>query len=75
MKKEIQRLKEIFKNSPYEFRFWLECEYKPFTETQHKCLRCRECTPTQFWFCKGLCWGRKYTKEELNETSSKKRQM
>ncbi len=44
------------KKKPFEQRFYEDCEFKPFTETQHKCLRCRECTPTQFWFC-FICYG------------------
>lgn len=51
---ELELKEEIEKVEPYELKFYLECEYKPFIKTKHKCLRCRECTPIQFWFCYGL---------------------
>jgi len=35
----------------YEARFYAECEYKPFTSTKHKCLRCQECVFSQYKWC------------------------
>ena len=48
-------------NKCYEQKFYEECDYKPFTETKHKCLRCRECTPTQYFFCKYFNIGKTQT--------------
>ncbi len=37
---------------PYEARFYAHtCEWKPFATTKHKCLRCRECVPEQYFWC------------------------
>jgi len=35
----------------YEAKIYARCEFKPFTRTKHKCLRCQQCDYSQYKWC------------------------
>jgi len=38
-------------NLCFEAKFYARCEWKPFARTKHKCIRCEQCTYSQFLWC------------------------
>ena len=56
---------------PYEAKFYAECNYKPFTRTKHKCLRCQECVYSQYKWCLENQEMRKKIDEILKERREK----